>query len=292
MEFRDLLSVNGVDPSAVALALHKPKGDDGRRALCAMAENDLPAFDAYQSTHPNIQQATLARMPLMASFVLRIPCELTFVGLYRQTGSSEATIQSLENDADFMRMRRCIDPAASGPHEGLDAIAGRLKFDLVADDRLAELRGRLVVADPGARNYMRLATKTCLPVIEVMRRPSLVPDFPSWEQVSLSTADVRNLPREWAQQLAAWRGIYLIVDEKDGARYVGSAYGAENLCGRWRAHVAGQKGVTKALSRRRTDCFRFSILELLSPAADIREVTKKERSWMARLSTIDYGLNA
>jgi hypothetical protein len=291
LEFTDLLRINGIDPSDVALALHKPTGDVGRRALCAMAENDLPAFDAYQSTHPRIPQATLARRPLMASFVLRSPTELTFAGLYRQVGSEVATVQSLVEDVDFMRMWRGIARNQVGPNEGLGIIAGRLRFQIVADERLSELQGRLVVVDPGVRNYMRLAETTPLTVVEVMRRPSLVPDLPQWDHVILSAADVRTLPREWAQQLAAWRGIYLIVDETKGERYVGSAYGVDNLFGRWRDHVAGERGVTKELSKLKTEGFRFSILELLSPAADIVEVTQKERSWMARLGTIDYGLN-
>ena len=228
----------------------------------------------------------------MASFVLRSPTELTFAGLYRQVGSEVATVQSLVEDVDFMRMWRGIARNQVGPNEGLGIIAGRLRFQIVADERLSELQGRLVVVDPGARNYMRLAETTPLTVVEVMRRPSLVPDLPQWDHVILSAADVRTLPREWAQQLAAWRGIYLIVDETKGERYVGSAYGVDNLFGRWRDHVAGERGVTKELSKLKTEGFRFSILELLSPAADIVEVTQKERSWMARLGTIDYGLNA
>ncbi|MBL4559231.1 MAG: hypothetical protein JKP98_25855 [Rhodobacteraceae bacterium] len=37
--------------------------------------------------------------------------------------------------------------------------------------------------------------------------------------------ELRALPASWAPVLREWRGVYLIVDQTDGARYVGSAYG-------------------------------------------------------------------
>ena len=72
---------------------------------------------------------------------------------------------------------------------------------------------------------------------------------------------------------------------------MGAAYGEENLLGRWRAHIAGDLGVTRELSKRETKNFRFSILELLAPDAATEEVVDRERRWMDRLHTIEYGLN-
>ncbi len=72
---------------------------------------------------------------------------------------------------------------------------------------------------------------------------------------------------------------------------MGAAYGEENLLGRWRAHIAGDLGVTRELSKRETKNFRFSILELLAPDAATEEVVDRERCWMDRLHTIEYGLN-
>jgi len=82
------------------------------------------------------------------------------------------------------------------------------------------------------------------------------------------------------------------VDEVDGACYVGSAYGTENLLGRCRSHVAGEQGVTRELAHRDPATFRFSILERANPDATPAEVIRLERTWMDRLDTIRYGLNA
>ena len=130
-----------------------------------------------------------------------------------------------------------------------------------------------------------------LPLSELRARPAWDPALPPWRDLALTARDIRTLPAAWAARLADWRGIYLIVDQQDGARYVGSAYGAENLLGRWRTHVAGEQGVTKELRGRDPLHFRFSILERVSPDAPLAEVVERERSWMHRLDTIERGLN-
>jgi len=103
---------------------------------------------------------------------------------------------------------------------------------------------------------------------------------------------LNRLPQNWAARLREWRGVYLITDETDGARYVGSAYGQENLLGRWQAHVARDRGVTRDLARRDPVNFRFSILERVSPDMAADEVIALEHDWMDRLHTRRYGLNA
>lgn len=51
--------------------------------------------------------------------------------------------------------------------------------------------------------------------------------------------------------LAEWRGIYLIFDTRDAKAYVGSAYGSENILGRWRSYAdSGHGGHRPAASVR------------------------------------------
>jgi hypothetical protein len=119
----------------------------------------------------------------------------------------------------------------------------------------------------------------------------LVAGTPDWRRLVLRAREVDLLPRDWAARLSQWRGIYLIVDESDGARYVGSAYGAENLLGRWRAHIRGEKGMTVELKRRSPANFRFSILERLSPDADPADVIDLEGGWKLRIHSYAFGLN-
>jgi hypothetical protein len=92
--------------------------------------------------------------------------------------------------------------------------------------------------------------------------------------------------------LREWRGVYLIVDQTDGARYVGSAYGADNLLGRWRAHVQGDQGITAKLRARNPAHFHFAILERMAPDDPAEDVIAREMTWIARLDTRRHGLNA
>lgn len=290
MNFNDLLALKGYDPRDVALCLHKPGNPEQRRALCVMAAEDPAAFDAYQSTHSVIPEATLRKRAILASFVPHEEGTFNFVGLFAREVGPLCVLNTVLKDEAFRRMLARMDGTKS-PLEIEATFKGRVKFELTQVAALSELRGRLLLKDPQGRNYMRLADTTALEVDSILSGENITPPMPAWDNLALTASELRNLPRDWAATLAAWRGIYLIVDEKDGQRYVGAAYGDQNLFGRWRAHVAGDIGVSKELSKRQTDGFRFSILELMSPAAAIGEVTRKERTWMDRLHTIRYGLN-
>lgn len=295
MEFNDLLRIKGFDPGNVALALHKMSTRAARRVLCQMVEEDPEAFNAYQSTHPAIQEATLKSRAVMASFVMTDEGHFTFVGLFSNDGTRPFAAADEPTRALFVRMRNKVDASVgvlgSDPRDRLADLRGRLLFDLARTDALSDLCGRLKINDPGARNYMRLADKTLLPVLEIAKAARITPPIPDWDELVLGAEELRDLPRDWRIRLSSWRGVYLILDRTDGARYVGAAYGVDNLLGRWWQHVEGERGITKELGRRNPAPFQFSILELLSPTADAQEVVCCERKWMNRLATITHGLN-
>ncbi|SEN37869.1 hypothetical protein SAMN04488003_11473 [Loktanella fryxellensis] len=280
-----LLTGCGLALTDVAVCLHKPGAVHVRRAIAIMAETASELFACYQSTHSATAEATLKRRPFMASFIARGDGALVFAGLFARQGWGLRTAAELNGDP----MQQAVQARTGNwTFDGDD----RSVFDLVPHAALHDLIGRLAIADPGGRTYMRLADTTPLPIVEISPVARLVPEMPSWDRLILSADDIAHLPRDWALRLSEWRGIYLIVDDSDGARYVGAAYGMDNLLGRWRAHVAGDVGVTCALSRRRTAGFRFSILQLLAPTLQIAEVTAVEQTCMARLHTRDFGLNA
>lgn len=88
-----------------------------------------------------------------------------------------------------------------------------------------------------------------------------------------------------------WRGIYFIADETDGKGYVGSAYGSENILGRWRDYARTGHGGNVGLRERADHPLRFSILQRVSPDMDPAEVIELEASWNRRLHSRDLGLN-
>ena len=91
--------------------------------------------------------------------------------------------------------------------------------------------------------------------------------------------------------MAEWRGIYLIFDVSDCRGYVGAAYGADNLLGRWKEYAAAGHGGNNQLVERDSQKFRFSILERCSPDAPSTEVQNLEETWKIRLHTREYGMN-
>jgi hypothetical protein len=91
--------------------------------------------------------------------------------------------------------------------------------------------------------------------------------------------------------LREWRGIYYILDSSDGRGYVGAAYGADNILGRWLNYGISGHGGNKALRKRDPSNFHFSILQRVSPDMPSDDVIRLEHAWKTRLHTREFGLN-
>ena len=99
-------------------------------------------------------------------------------------------------------------------------------------------------------------------------------------------------PESIISKLSEWRAIYYIWDGSDGKGYVGSAYGAANLLGRWLNYGAVGHGGNRLLRQRDPKNFRFSILQRVSPDMEQADVIAVENSWKERLHTREpWGLN-
>lgn len=289
MEFNDLLRLVGVEPAQTAVMLHAPAETALRRGLLALAYEEPELFEAYQDNHPSNAEATMKRRSIAASFVMEEGDNARFVGLYLNRGWTFKSSADLDAQPVRRQLEARFERRAFVDRVGDDA--GRAVFDLVPMESLSDLRGRLVVRRTPGRAYMRLAEKNRLEVVEISRVPQFAPPAPDWKDFIVTGAEARLLPLSWRARLREWRGVYLIIDPKDGARYVGSAYGADNLLGRWSAHVAGDAGVTVDLKGRNPEGFRFSILELLAPTSESGDVFQAETRWKQTLGTRDWGLN-
>lgn len=103
--------------------------------------------------------------------------------------------------------------------------------------------------------------------------------------------DARGLPAPWKAALSQWRGIYFVYDTGRRAGYVGSAYGAENILGRWQEYSRTGHAGNKGLKDSEPGNLRFSILQRTSPDLVAEEVIALESSWKQRLHTREFGLN-
>jgi len=290
MEFRTVLKTEGFDPAQVAVLFHVSDKPALHRALPMLAEEEPALFDAFQNQHGPQTEAMLRKRRFMAAFVNTAARDYCFAGLYEIGGNLFRTMAELDADPRRVELRNRFGDTGFVEHGLRYGQAGRMVFSLLLRPELAAFIGRLFVQKPEGRAYARLAENLAGPIVEITRERRLVPPPPDWVSFIVAAAQVRALPKTWAARLREWRGVYLIVDQ-DGQRYVGSAYGEENLLGRWVTHVAGNASVTVELAGRNPAGFRFSILELVAPTVQPEAVIKVETSWKDRLDTRIWGLN-
>lgn len=168
-----------------------------------------------------------------------------------------------------------------------------LWFDLTATAFYSHWKGKLVVDwPPPERSWWRRAHRNTIPVNAILEDSALDADMPDWDRLVLTWDELRILPTRWRGALSQWRGVYYIFDASDGRGYVGSAYGGENLLGRWLNYAASGHGGNALLRNRNASNFSFSILQRVSPDLDPEDVIRLESTWKDRLHSREpHGLN-
>jgi GIY-YIG catalytic domain len=165
-------------------------------------------------------------------------------------------------------------------------------FDLKLIDLYNQWKGRLIVEWSGERSLARWVKPNSNRIKAILRESEFSQGMPKWNELRLNWEELKHLPKSWIGRLSDWRGIYLIIDGKDGGRYVGSAIGADSLYGRWIDYSKSGDGGNKRLRDRAPDKFIFSILEIVAPNTSKAEVVRLENNWKDRLQTRKFGLNA
>ena len=168
-----------------------------------------------------------------------------------------------------------------------------LWFDLVQTDFYANWKGKLIVGwPPPERSWWRRAHRNEMPVLAVLEESVLDKAMPPWDEISLTWEQLGILPTRWKSSLSQWRGVYYIFDTSDGKGYVGSAYGKENLLGRWLNYSVSGHGGNVLLRKRDPKNLRLTILQRVSPDMEADDVIRLESTWKERLHTRQpFGLN-
>ncbi|WP_299813651.1 GIY-YIG nuclease family protein [uncultured Jannaschia sp.] len=293
----DVLDRVGIAQMDANVMLHSPNHGNLEQVLPSLVKTRRRAMEVFQSLHSLGAESALKRgRPWVLSFVKigqDIPSShsrMLSVGAYRTQGFRHRPKEEILADPEIVFLRETF--GYLNELETSAELQKRVWFDLPLDDRLAELRGRLVVSVRLTPNDVRRAENLEAAIRAIHESSVFDADPPHWREWVLPTAQLRAIPPGWASRLREWRGIYLITCRDDGARYVGSAYGEANLLGRWRAHVARNVGVTAKLAARDPATFEFSILERVSPDMPVEAITKLEHGWMQRLHTRTHGLNS
>lgn len=294
MDLSDLLQLAGYAPERreeMLLLRHRPYEPKLARAMPWIISERPDLFDAYQRI-PGERVAGMHKAKYVVSCLGMAPGKAHFVGLYRIGAATPLTREQFWEDPANRELNALGYTGFHEEEERRYPVVHR--FDLTPEPFHPDWRGRLILGfPPPERSWFRWLDRNRFPVLAIREDSAFAAAPPGWEEMNLGWAELQVLPAAWAAKLAEWRGIYLIFDEADGMRYVGAAYGRENLLGRWRAYGKTGHGGNRDLKGRDPSGFRFTILERLSPDLAAEEVIAREDSWKRRLHTrAPHGLNA
>jgi hypothetical protein len=291
MNLDDLLRGKDIDSRQVLVLRHRPREPELNKVLPWLAAEKPDVFNAYQQSQREKVEKAITRAGYVASFIGQEPGKALFVGLYRVKGWESNT------QKQFWKIPANVELRTFGVKAFMEdkPRPSILWFDLVLTDFYPHWKGKLVVGWPGPeRVWHRWAhkPKNEMPVLAILDESALDAVMPEWNALDLTWEELGVLPTRWQSAISQWRAIYYIFDASDGKGYVGSAYGGNNLLGRWINYAARGHGGNRLLRGRDPKCFRFTILERVSPDMDKGDVIRIEASWKDRLHTRQpFGLN-
>ena len=285
MLFGDLLRNADIDPKTVLVMRHRPTDRELRKALPWVAAEHPDVYNAYQQTQSPKVESSMKKAGYIASFIGHKAARALFIGLYVRRDWRPITYDEYWSIPAHSELR-ALGNTGEWDRETI------LWFDLDPIDFYPEWKGRLVVDwPPPERSWYRWAARNRFHVHAIHEQSVLDAEMPTWDTLTLTWEELRVLPAKWKTALGEWRGVYFIYDVTDGKGYVGSAYGGDNIFGRWQNYAASGHGGNKELRRRDHRNFRFSILQRTSPDMEAADVIRLEATWKDRLHTREGGLN-
>lgn len=292
MHLNDLLKSQDIDPSKVIVMRHRPHERQLAKVLPWLAAERPETFNAYQQTQGERVEGAMKGLRgqgHVASFIGHAPGKALFVGLYKIGDSKPLTRQqfwSVPGCAELLKFGM-LGFTDNDPRETIEW------FDLTQTEFYEGWKGKLVVNwPPPERSWWRRAHRNEMAVLSVFEESAFDGAMPEWDQIDLGWEELAVLPSRWKAAMRQWRGIYFIFDESDRKGYVGSAYGTENLLGRWLDYAASGHGGNRLLRERLHKNFRFTVLQRVSPDMNSEDVIRLEASWKDRLHTrAPFGLN-
>ena len=168
-----------------------------------------------------------------------------------------------------------------------------------------DLERRLIVRwGEGTRSWAQwLHRQGDKEIVELLPH-NYVMDFPGYYNFVLSYDQLTTMisnpdsNREWQRMLSSVSGVYVLLDQRTGKQYVGSAYGSGGIWARWKSYTKSHSGGNSLLkellakSPSRYKQFQFSILRVLEPSATKDEVIDQEVLVKRKLGSRAFGLNS
>ncbi len=277
LSLKELLELKGLDCSrsrSIKLVRHKDKRVD----VEALRRT------GHLETYQRIQGSPIFNCEYVVSFMGLDGTQACLLGVFRVGG------------------HRAVQPADLADLPCRDLVGpADLIYDLEEVPGFEDFKDRLVI-DWGGNAISWHQWLTDKPVVEIMPEGRRQP-FPGYLDFVLPFTELKTIcenpssNKDWHQALAAVAGIYLIVEEKTGLQYIGSAYGKDGILGRWmnyaRTGHGGNAELKRVLAEGRCvrENFRFTILRTLPKALTMTEVVEHESRYKEKLGTRAFGLN-
>ena len=160
--------------------------------------------------------------------------------------------------------------------------------------------GRLIVK---FKNKAQTMIRNAESVINDCDVSQILPDtfdndiFPGYDKVNVSWDELRRVIEKdnWKTALQNQKGVYLMTDISNGKKYVGSAYGANMILGRWRTYIKTGHGGNLGLKVLTFDHikknFTYSILDIYKSTTDDQIIIERENWWKEILQSRRFGYN-
>lgn len=283
-----ILDELSIDPKTVLVMRHQPYEPQLRMLFPQIALELRDVYNEYQSTQGTRSESAMRNASYIASFVADGSSRALFIGIFKIEGFENISREVwLTKPGNQRLISYGMSQWRDDPRNEL------LWFDLHLTEHYQNFFGRLSVDWPVPdRSWYRWADKNHFPIRAIYEENALEKPIIKWDDLLLGWNELNILSRKQRDSLSHWRGVYLITDESDRMAYVGSAYGAENLLGRWLNYAKSGHGGNKLLRVRNPSNFHFSILQILPHDMVPEDVIRIENSWKARLRTRSpYGLN-
>ena len=279
LKFSDILHAEKIPKNETWLARHSDRG------TYRLWREDLRKFEEYQSLQEKVKFHIGG---YLASFVVTTTRETLFVGLYK------------------VLERSACRAGTQCPVSGKVYKAGEAQwYTIERASKMDEYSGKLVIrwntlTTDGkekslAQSFAQRATHE-KPVVKILGERFQVP-FPGFRSFHENVSDVPNLPESWKQSLRSVWGIYLLVCNATGKKYVGSAYNENGLYGRLCDYKsAKQPGHKRLVSHDKTlnggKGYQCCILDVVTPGVTTSEITTLEGLWKDKLRSREaWGLN-
>lgn len=284
LDFRLLLDLEGIDAADVLLIRHTPREPALRRIFPWIVADRPELFLTWQRIQWKTAETAMTKAKMVAAFVGMEAGAAVFAGLSRIDAWREidhAAYLALPGNAELFGLGMTVSDRSR-----------YLDFQLAPLEALQALQGRLIVGWPKPeRSWWRWADRGVFPIQYILEESRFAQHMPPWEDLVLTWAELHALPRSWRLQMSQWRGVYYIFDTARARGYVGSAYGAENVLGRWLEYARTGDGSNKGLRASRPADLLFSVLSRCSPDLAAEDVIAIEAGWKRRLHSRSFGLN-